>query len=124
MGLSVRIWDPIIDWKEIFKECWKLSVVTEMFSMLGSRWSVIKTLPSKYRGGSSILVAETKGPQAAGCGQICVTGVKNIHSFIYRNILYAVLFSGDSVQLLKPIETAHFKICLLLLIKTNFFQDS
>ena len=28
----------------------------------------------------------------------CVMGVvKNIHSLIYKNILYAVLFSGDSV---------------------------
>lgn len=28
---------------------------------------------------------------------VCHGGVKNIHSLIYKNILYAVLFSGDSV---------------------------
>lgn len=84
--------------KRYSKECWKLSVVTEMFSMLGLPGGpVIKTLPSNAESEVPIPGRETKGPQAAGCGQICVTGVKNIHSFIYRNILYAVLFSGDSV---------------------------
>ena len=70
---------------------------------------MIKTLPSNAESEGSIPGQETKGLQAAGCGKKkkklffkknsgCVMGVvKNIHSLIYKNILYAVLFSGDSV---------------------------
>ena len=35
---------------------------------------MIKTLPSNAESEGSIPGRETKGPQAAGCGQICVMG--------------------------------------------------
>ena len=43
------------------------------------------------------LVGKLRAHKLLDVARFVSWGVKNICSFIYRNILYAVLFSGDSV---------------------------